>query len=328
MTTEDHSASAQVPTWYVLGAGAMGCLWAAWLHLEGVPVRLLLRDASALQRYQQAGGLRLRPEPDAEPIGPLPLAAEVLTSPGRPVQRLLLATKAQHALAAVAALGSQLSPAGAVLMLQNGLAVQQQLTARLGSRAFCLTTSHGAYLQADFDVVHAGRGRAWLGSLQAPPPLSRLQSLRAELPWQRLQIVIEPQMATRLWRKLAVNCAVNALTVIHDCPNGELLQRPAAQQQLLQLCAEIESLFEQLPDAPAVAPLFPQVAEVLQQTAHNLSSTLQDARRQRPSELACINGYLCQRALAAGLDCRRNQQVLERAMLRSGSGGGEIVSGP
>jgi 2-dehydropantoate 2-reductase len=25
---------------------------------------------------------------------------------------------------------------------------------------------------------------------------------------------------TRLWRKLALNCAINPLTVLHDCRNG------------------------------------------------------------------------------------------------------------
>jgi 2-dehydropantoate 2-reductase len=28
---------------------------------------------------------------------------------------------------------------------------------------------------------------------------------------------------TRLWRKLALNCAINPLTVLHDCQNGGLL---------------------------------------------------------------------------------------------------------
>lgn len=33
---------------------------------------------------------------------------------------------------------------------------------------------------------------------------------------------------SRLWRKLALNCAINPLTVLHDCRNGETARAPSA----------------------------------------------------------------------------------------------------
>ncbi|MFT7914881.1 ketopantoate reductase C-terminal domain-containing protein, partial [Salmonella enterica] len=47
------------------------------------------------------------------------------------------------------------------------------------------------------------------------------------------------EILSRLWRKLALNCAINPLTVLHDCRNGELLQHPG---QLAALSEELGRL--------------------------------------------------------------------------------------
>ncbi|EPN03575.1 2-dehydropantoate 2-reductase, partial [Pseudomonas syringae pv. actinidiae ICMP 19070] len=38
--------------WHVLGAGSLGSLWATRLTRAGFPVRLILRDAARLARYE------------------------------------------------------------------------------------------------------------------------------------------------------------------------------------------------------------------------------------------------------------------------------------
>ena len=45
------------------------------------------------------------------------------------------------------------------------------------------------------------------------------------MPAQAMRIEVDDHIAMRLWQKFAVNCAVNALTVVHDCANGELLHK-------------------------------------------------------------------------------------------------------
>jgi 2-dehydropantoate 2-reductase len=46
-------------TWHILGAGSLGTLWATRLARAGMPVRLILRDESALGRLSGGGGLTL-----------------------------------------------------------------------------------------------------------------------------------------------------------------------------------------------------------------------------------------------------------------------------
>ena len=124
-----------------------------------------------------------------------------------------------------------------------------------------------------------------------------------------MQVQREVDMRRRLWRKFAVNCAVNALTVLHDCRNGELLTRPAATAELTALCEEIATVLEALPRAPAIGPLWPQVVSVLEASAANVSSTLQDVRAGRPTELGWLNGWLLALAGEQGLECPRNRAI-------------------
>lgn len=231
------------------------------------------------------------------------------------INNLLVATKAHDTLHAIKSVVARLRPDSRIVLLQNGLKVQREISRRFGpGRVFCLSTSHGAWLRAPFDVVHAGAGDAWLGQLvpDATGTPEQLQTLLGMLPAQQLGIRIDSNISDRLWRKLAINCAVNALTVIHDCRNGELLQIPEAKQTLSALCAEISMLMHAIADAPAIGDLQSQVAQVLTVTADNLSSTLQDIRRGRQTEISHLNGYLCELAAQHHLPCPINKDVLQQ----------------
>ncbi len=305
--------------WHILGAGAMGCLWACAMARQderqamGSPqVSLLLRDQEALAGYP--GQVICS---DMEHPLSIPAVAIAGADDQTPLQihNLLVTTKAQDTLTAVASVANHLSTTSRIVLLQNGLKIQQQLTRLYGAeRVFCVSTSHGAWLKAPFDVVHAGNGDAWLGQLDATGTCSRarLQSLRQLLPAEQLNVHIDHDIGARLWRKLAINCAINALTVIHDCRNGELLQIPEARQSLSRLCDEICKVLQAIPEAPPMGDLWTQVQHVLHVTAANVSSTLQDIRRGRHSEIDHLNGYLCELASAQHMPCPVNRAVLQQ----------------
>ncbi len=305
--------------WHVLGAGAMGCLWAArlWQHPPvGQRVTLLLRSEQALADYREHGGLALE-APVGGPVVQMPVAAELLSAPGPGLHNLLVATKSQDVAAALASVQHRLNAGTRIVLLQNGVRVQREITAQYGpNRVWCLSTSHGAWRRSPWHVVHAGAGTAWLGQLAASDA-AQTRALLALLPAQAMQVGVDVHIATRLWQKFAVNCAVNALTVVHDCANGELLQRPAARQTLQALIVEIAQLLQALTEVPELPDLHAAVHDVLTATAANVSSTLQDVRAGRPTELDHLNGYLlslaAQQGLAAPLNARLLQAVAQRA---------------
>ncbi len=305
--TPHHSGgTAAMMTWHILGAGSLATLWAVRLYRSGQPVQLVLRHAGRLAAYHQAGGLRLE---EGTPSPPYPIPAGCPDSP-QPIQRLLLACKAYDAEAAMASLAPRLAAGASILLLQNGLGSQQTLARQYPAlRLLEVSSTEGAWRRADFQVVRAGTGQNWIGPLQPGPAPDWLADLQqAGIPIQWTSGILE-----RLWRKLALNCLINPLTVIHDCPNGALRQWP---EQLQALGDELVRLL-QAADQPAAAEGLLETAwQVIDATAGNYSSMLQDVRQRRRTEQAWLLGYALQQAQALRLECPRlvqlQQQLLQR----------------
>jgi 2-dehydropantoate 2-reductase len=277
-------------TWHVLGVGSLGALWACRLDRAGVPVQLLLRNTARLQAYHDAGGLRLI-EGDQTRVHCLP--ATIANSDG-PITRLLLACKAYDAQAAITRIADRLAPGAEVILLQNGMG-SQQAVARMLPQARCLyaSTTEGAYRASDFQTVFAGQGLTWLGD--ADPG-------RAEAPVALLADLVQAGIAhqwtddieSRLWRKLALNCAINPLTVLHGCRNGALADHP---DEVAALCAELAKLLRACGQTAAADGLHEEVQRVIQATAANYSSMYQDVDQGRRTEVDYLLGYACTAAL-------------------------------
>lgn len=280
-------------SWHVLGAGSLGSLWAVRLARAGLPVRLILRDGERLAAYRRAGGLTLVEQDHSQLY---PLAAQTVAS-DEPIRRLLLACKAYDAEAAIASLTHRLAPDAELILLQNGLGSQTAVAARVPqARCILASSTEGAFRDGDWRVVFAGHGHTWLGDpyeLNPPPWLAELERAGIAHDWS-LDIL------GRLWRKLALNCAINPLTVLYDCRNGGLHEHPA---ELASLCAELAELLTTCGQADAARGLHDEVLRVIQATAANYSSMHQDVAQGRRTEIAYLLGHACAAA-------RRHRLVL------------------
>lgn len=284
--------------WHVLGAGSLGTLWACRLHRAGLPVRLILRDPARLAAYQAAGGLTLIEQGTPQLV---PVPAQTIDD-NEPITRLLLATKAYDARKAAARLAPRLAVGAEVILLQNGLGSQEEVCKQLpGARCIFASSTEGAYRQADWQVVFAGHGFNWLGDPAAPVPPAWLGQLQAAgIPHQWT-----PDILTRLWRKLALNCAINPLTVLYDCRNGDLANHTC---EVATLCAELAELLEHCGQPQAAVDLQDEVQRVIQATAANYSSMHQDVSQGRRTEIGYLLGYAC----AAAARHQRQLPHLER----------------
>jgi 2-dehydropantoate 2-reductase len=272
--------------WHVLGAGSLGTLWACRLARAGLPVSLLLRDADRLARYRQGPGLRLV-EGAIEQT--LPLPADTPDSTG-PISRLLVTCKAYDAQTAVASVRHRLTQGAQVVLLQNGLGSQQAVAAALPQAQVCFaSTTEGAFQRADGAVVFAGQGFTWVGrpGSAAPPQwLEDLATAHIAHQWT-------PDIMARLWRKLAINCAINPLSVLHQCRNGELQSQAAP---IAALCKELEAVLLALGQPEAAHDLPGSVEAVITATAANYSSMYQDVAAGRRTEVGYLLGYVCSEA--------------------------------
>ena len=287
--TSPLAAAEAQTTWHILGAGSMGTLWATRLARAGLPVTLILRNAARLRTYEKAQGLTLVEGDHSQRFDIQAQTPETAA----PIQRLLVTCKAYDAERAVAQIAARLSPNAELILLQNGLG-SQQAVAELVPQARCIfaSSTEGAFRESDWRVVYAGHGHTWLGDSQqdAPPPwLKELEQSGISHEWST-------NILTRLWRKLALNCAINPLTVLYNCRNGGL-QRHSDEVNLL--CGELSNLLTQCGHQEAARDLITEVERVIQATANNYSSMHQDVAQGRRTEISYLLGYACAAAREA-----------------------------
>jgi len=286
--------------WHILGAGAIGTLLACKLQRAGIPARLLFRDGDRSDGRVTLGegGTRTTIELSR---------ARLDTLPARSVGGLFITTKSNQAAAAFASVAPRLRPGAPVILLHNGMGVYEQLGEHYERELlYCGTTTEGAYFDEDNILTHAGRGETRIGQPGKPlmPDWFAVFARSAE------RFLWEPDIQRSLWRKLMINCAINPLTAIHQCRNGELLERAELRAQLEALCAELAAVTRARGDGKLADQLQEEALAVIRGTAANQSSMLQDVLRGRITEIDFITGYLVGEAERLNVPVPRNRELL------------------
>lgn len=294
MTTPLSPSSPSAP-WHVLGAGAIGGLQALRMAARGQAVELVARDDAPTRT------LVLR-EGDQEYAHPF-----VQRRPGAtgPVTRLLVATKSQQTAAALAPVLADLAPGAMVVLLQNGMGAEDALLARRPDLHVLLAiTTDGVFRPGRDTLVLAGRGDTLLGPLR-PADASLARATAAAL-----DMAFAPDIVQRRWLKLAVNCALNPLTALHRCRNGELLDRPDALATMREVCAEVAAVMRAEGLAADSGALFDLACETARRTAANLSSMRVDADAGRETEIRFLNGFVAARGAVHDLPTPANARLV------------------
>ncbi len=217
---------------------------------------------------------------------------------------LLVTLKAWQVSDAVKSLAAQLPESTPILLIHNGMGTIEELKSvrqpllmgTTTTRRVATVTSLSMLPVVSLISVPRVNSPAITAILRIPCKARCLTS-----PWHN-------NIRAELWRKLAVNCAINPLTALLDCPNGELRQHP---DRVALICREVAAVIEREGYHTAESDLRYYVDQVIESTAENISSMLQDIRAMRHTEIDYITGYLLKRARAHGITVAENSRLFE-----------------
>jgi len=208
--------------------------------------------------------------------------------------------------AALSSIASLLPPSTPLVLWQNGFYTQPRITQTWPGPVLCATTTQGAYLTGDDGVVHAGRGPTFIGDLdnQHPGLAEFLAALLSEAGFPATAV---GDIRSRLWQKLAVNAVINPLVALHGVRNGEL-RGDAYSGRVVAVVKEVAAILAKEEVAPpnggeGDAVWLALVWQVVEYTANNKASMLQDVEARRLTERGAILGPLIESAERHGLGC-------------------------
>jgi 2-dehydropantoate 2-reductase len=304
--------------WYIVGAGAIGCLWAHALRQADQDVTMVVKaniqdnDTKELSTSQRISLLAINTDNndvDISIITASELAAQKII-----IEHCIIATKAYDAEAALQSIIPALSLSATVLSLCNGMGMHKAMHQQIQKHSINIqlllgVTSDGALLQKPFKVRHTGIGHTSIGHFDPQENITPLLP-----PYFYLQHTLLNNIHSALWQKMLINCVINPLTLIHQCKNGELFSNKKYTYQIKALCEELSSIANNTANVTAqitAVELFNTAQSVANQTAQNTSSMLKDGQLGRPLELNYLNGYIIKLAEEQGLACPVNQQLLK-----------------
>ncbi|MFC3959592.1 ketopantoate reductase family protein [Halovivax cerinus] len=182
----------------------------------------------------------------------------------------------------------------AALSLQNGMGNEATLASHIDCPVLAGTITYGAMLVAPGRVECTGIGHLVVGPRDGgTDPLA--DHTGAAFDAAGIETTVATDMPRRLWRKLAVNAAINPITALARVENGAILDSPAADiaaSAARETARVARADGVELADHDAVAAL----ESVASATADNRSSMLQDVENDSRTEVDAISGYVVDRA--------------------------------
>ncbi len=218
---------------------------------------------------------------------------------------LLVTLKAWQVSDAVRHLVAELPENSPILLLHNGMGTLEELKGIRQPLLVGVTTQ--AAKREGNKVIHVANGLTHIGPGNEAG--QRHSGLAVALQHALPDVAWHDNISAIAWKKLAVNCAINPLTALHDCNNGALRARPG---EVELICNEVALVMAREGHHTSREGLLDYVWQVIGATAGNASSMLQDVRARRHTEIDYITGYLLKRARAHGLEAPHNSRLFEQ----------------
>ncbi|MCL4235351.1 MAG: 2-dehydropantoate 2-reductase [Deltaproteobacteria bacterium] len=272
----------------IVGAGAFGTLLAARMHESGAPVTLLTRkaeDAGAIARdgvtVIDAGGERVVRVPCGS-------RSDALAG----FSAMIFCVKSYDTRSAAEMHRLRLAAGGFVLTLQNGAGNVEALADVFGrANVLAGVSTEAALLESVGRVRHTGVGETHLGELDGATT-TRVTRICAAFRRAGYRASVADSVDRLIWRKLAINAGINALTAIARQPNGWVAENPHANALAVAAVREVCAVSTHAGCRLDADEIVAVMLDVARRTSSNRSSMLTDVERGRMTEIEAIQGYV------------------------------------
>ena len=281
----------------VVGAGAMGCLYAGAFHRAGAGVTLIDVVPGHLAAINSRG-LELDTRAGVETLR---LAALRPEHARETVDLVVLFTKTFHTDAALEGVKSIIGPATHAMTLQNGLGNDEAVARHVARERVIAGVS-----TLPSDLIGPGRVRSHgEGGSKIYPAYGGdtgfAQEVADLLTAGGLPTVLEPDIRAAIWSKAIFNAAMNALCALTRRTPGFLGAHEEARALIRTVVLEGVRAAQASGVAIEAEPILDLTVVSVTDHADHEASMLQDVKAGRRTEVDAINGAIVRAAQAAGV---------------------------
>jgi len=291
----------------IVGPGAMGCLFAAFLSKSKEEIWLLDKNKDNAAKLNEigislegvSGNWQAKPKITAnvQDIGKSDLT--------------LICVKSFNTKQAIEQIKPLLQENSKIMTLQNGLGNIEIIAELVGEdKVIGGITNEGATLIDIGKVRHAGHGETIIGTLDGKVPVE-MRSIREIFNKVGLLTKMSRDIKGLVWSKLIINVGINALTAITRLPNGKLTEFEGTKRILRDAVTEATRIAKRKRIKLIYDDPLAKVEAVCEGTSANISSMLQDVLRNKRTEIDFINGVIVRLGQELGIAVPTNKLLVD-----------------
>ena len=291
----------------IVGPGAIGTLFAAFLAKSKEEVWLLDKDAERCAKLNESG-ISLEGESGSWQIK---VKTTFRHQDIGKADLILICVKSFHTKLAIEEIKPLLGPETKILTLQNGIGNVEIISELAGEeRVIAGVTNEGATLISIGKIRHAGRGETIIGAIDGKTPV-QMRAIREIFNKVGFECKMSRDIKSLLWSKLIINVGINALSAITRLPNGKLIEYEGTKRILRDAVTEAARIAKRKRVKLIFDDPLAKVEAVCEGTQSNLSSMLQDVLRKKRTEVDFINGVIVRLGQELGIEVPTNKFLLD-----------------
>lgn len=280
----------------IVGAGAMGCYFAARLGEAGLSVTLVDIDPVRLELLTREG-IKVADDRGERVVATRAMRAQDV-APGADL--VMLFTKGLHSAAAAQSVAHLADGKSFALTLQNGIGNAEILAeVFMPERVLIGVTDIPADLEGPNTVASHGLGHIRLGSMAARmhPVAEQVAQL---LTLSGMNAEADAQVEVAIWEKVAFNAALNALATVSGATVGGM-DHPAGRRIITAVVSEVVATAAARGVQIDTTRIWGKIDFALANHRGHKASMLQDMLAGRATEIESINGAVVLAAAQTGI---------------------------
>lgn len=289
----------------IIGAGAMGCLYGAYLFKNNEVV--LIDSLNPQVEAINANGLIMLENGIEQTY---PIKAFLSGTNIGSVDLVIVFVKSIYTYEAVEANQNLIDKHTIVMTLQNGAGNDRDIMHFVEKNRIIIGTSKHNSVSVGFGKIHhTGSGITTLGAMEQNTNIDKL--IIDTLKKAGLEVEVSDDIQRIIWSKLFVNISVNTLTALTGTKNGYMIQNKDAWNFAKRIIYEAINVAEEDGTYFDRREVLEMVRHVCETVGEGYSSMYQDRKRKVRTEIDKLNGAVIEQAKLYGVATPCNSLVVD-----------------